>query len=84
MFRNPSADVILVIVVLVLFFGPKRLPGVGRHLGQGLREFKEGITGDSKPDEQAERPELTRASETPPATTSDRDAAEVASSEPRS
>jgi sec-independent protein translocase protein TatA len=41
--------VILVIVLIV--FGPKRLPGLGRQLGTGMREFKESITGKDKDDE---------------------------------
>jgi sec-independent protein translocase protein TatA len=65
MFRNPTTDLIIVLVVVLLIFGPKRLPGLGRQLGQGLREFKESITGESKESEDAQRPELTRASETP-------------------
>jgi sec-independent protein translocase protein TatA len=48
MFRNPLIDVIVVVIVALLIFGPKRLPMLGRALGQGLREFKEGITGESK------------------------------------
>jgi sec-independent protein translocase protein TatA len=33
-------------VVALLVLGPKRLPGAGRALGQGLREFKHSITGE--------------------------------------
>lgn len=84
MFRNPTADLIIVLVIVLLFFGPKRLPMLGRHLGQGMREFKDGITGNSSPDDDEDRPELTAASASPPATTTDRDAAEVASPERRS
>jgi sec-independent protein translocase protein TatA len=62
MFRNPIADALVVIVIVLLFFGPKRLPELGRSLGSGLREFKDGITG-SKGDSDDERPELTRASD---------------------
>jgi sec-independent protein translocase protein TatA len=61
MFRNPVTDLIIVAVVALLILGPKRLPMLGRSLGQGLREFKEGITGESKADE-ADRPALTAAS----------------------
>ncbi len=32
-------------VVVLLLFGPKRLPEMGRSLGKGLREFKQSITG---------------------------------------
>ncbi len=37
---------IIVMVVALLVLGPKRLPGAGRALGQGLREFKHSITGE--------------------------------------
>ncbi len=36
---------LIVLVVALIFLGPKRLPGAGRALGQGLREFKHSITG---------------------------------------
>ena len=48
MFRNPGIDVIVLLVIVLLILGPKRLPGIGRGIGQGMREFKEGITGESK------------------------------------
>jgi sec-independent protein translocase protein TatA len=63
MFRNPTTDLIIVLVIVLLFLGPKRLPGLGRSLGQGMREFKDSITGDSKHDE-ADKPELTQSSTT--------------------
>lgn len=61
MFRNPIVDALVVLVIVLLFFGPKRLPELGRSLGSGLRGFKDEITSDS--DSDAERPELTRASD---------------------
>jgi sec-independent protein translocase protein TatA len=82
MFRNPTADLLVVLLIVLLIFGPKRLPGLGKSLGHGIREFKDGITGNSKPDDD-DRPELTAASATPAATT-DRDASPTASSERRS
>jgi sec-independent protein translocase protein TatA len=82
MFRNPLVDAFVVLLVVLLIFGPKRLPELGKSLGHGFREFKDGITGKSDSNDQ-ERPELTAASATPAATT-DRDAAEVASPERRS
>jgi sec-independent protein translocase protein TatA len=65
MFRNPSTDLIVVLVIVLLIFGPKRLPGLGKSLGTGLREFKESITGESKDDEAAQRPEITPATAAP-------------------
>jgi sec-independent protein translocase protein TatA len=38
-------ELIVVLVVALLILGPKRLPAAGRSLGQGLKEFKDGITG---------------------------------------
>ncbi len=66
MFRNPTTDLIVVLVIVLLIFGPKRLPGLGKQLGTGLREFKESITGENKDEEQASRPEITAASPPPP------------------
>ena len=36
---------LVVLVVALIVLGPKRLPGAGRALGQGLREFKDSIGG---------------------------------------
>jgi sec-independent protein translocase protein TatA len=47
----------IVLVVVLLIFGPKRLPQMGRSLGSGMREFKDGITGKSGPDDEAEAEE---------------------------
>ena len=48
---GPWELVILALVVL-LVFGPKRLPEMGRSLGKGMREFKDAVTGkDEKPAE---------------------------------
>ncbi|MGN6871509.1 MAG: Sec-independent protein translocase subunit TatA/TatB [Solirubrobacteraceae bacterium] len=78
MFRNPLIDIIVVLFIVLLFFGPKRLPA----LGQGLREFKDSITGGSNDEDEADRPALTSSPEAPGATQS-RDA-ERQSSAPRS
>jgi|GEM_PF-447319 len=63
MFRNPVTDLIVVLVVALLIFGPKRLPLLGRSLGQGLREFKDSISGSSR-DEEEQRPALGAAAPT--------------------
>lgn len=38
-------QLVIVLVILLLVFGAKRLPELGRNLGSGAREFKDGITG---------------------------------------
>jgi len=59
--ENPSHIAILV-VVLLLVFGAKRLPEIGRSLGSGMREFKDSISGGS-----GDRPETSQ--QQPPALT---------------
>ena len=41
-------ELLIVLAVVLLIFGPKRLPSLGRSLGQGARSFKEAITGRHK------------------------------------
>ena len=50
-------EILLLLLVLLLVFGPKRLPQMGRSLGHGMREFKDSITGKSKPEEGDEEEE---------------------------
>jgi sec-independent protein translocase protein TatA len=38
-------EVILLLVVVLLVFGPKRVPEIGRQIGKGMREFKQSVTG---------------------------------------
>ena len=49
-FGLPELAIVLVIVLII--FGPKRLPQIGRQLGSGMREFKDSITGKSKDDDE--------------------------------
>jgi sec-independent protein translocase protein TatA len=49
-------ELVIVLVIVLLIFGPKRLPGLGRQLGSGMREFKDGITGRHKDDDEAAAP----------------------------
>ena len=44
-------EIIIVLVVVLLIFGPKRLPDLGRSLGSGMREFKDSVTGRDKHDD---------------------------------
>jgi len=43
---NPL-HIAFLVVILLLLFGAKRLPEIGRSLGSGMREFKQGVTGES-------------------------------------
>jgi sec-independent protein translocase protein TatA len=60
---NISAwEIIILVVVLLLVFGSRRLPEIGRSVGKGMREFKNSVTGKDEKDELEEEqtpPELT-------------------------
>jgi len=49
-------ELLILLLVLLLVFGPKRLPEMGRQLGKGMREFKDSVTGDGKDDDAATIP----------------------------
>ena len=44
-------ELLIVLGIVLLIFGPKRLPMLGRQLGGGMREFKDSITGKDRDDE---------------------------------
>ena len=44
---NPL-HIAFLVVILLLVFGAKRLPEIGRSLGSGMREFKDSVTSESK------------------------------------
>jgi sec-independent protein translocase protein TatA len=50
-------ELIIVLAIALIVLGPKRLPEAGRSIGKGLREFKDGLSGDRDRDED-ERPAL--------------------------
>jgi sec-independent protein translocase protein TatA len=61
-------EMLLLVGVLLLVFGPKRLPEMGRSLGRGLREFKESVSGHSVDDDEevpVEPSDLDRVATTP-------------------
>jgi len=56
---------VVILIILLLVFGPKRLPEMGRSLGRGMREFKDSITGSGiDDDEPRRRPEITPGDDT--------------------
>ena len=52
-------EIAIVLLIVLVIFGPKRLPQLGRSLGSGMREFKDAVTGKNKGDDDA--PELDAA-----------------------
>jgi sec-independent protein translocase protein TatA len=59
---NPL-HIAFLVVILLLVFGAKRLPEIGRSLGAGMREFKDSITGE-RPDAN-KQPALTQTTQQP-------------------
>jgi sec-independent protein translocase protein TatA len=49
-------ELLIVLVIILVIFGPKRLPGLGRSLGSGMREFRDSITGKGKDDDEDDEP----------------------------
>ena len=54
---------IVILVVALLVFGPKRLPEIGRAVGKGMREFKDSVSGK---DTKNELPPASPPDEQPP------------------
>lgn len=62
MFDISPIQILIVLVIALLVFGPKRLPEMGRTIGRGIREFKGAIL-----DEEAPAPRRDQAQPPPPA-----------------
>ena len=60
-------EIAIVLLIVLVIFGPKRLPQLGRSLGSGMREFKDAVTGNRKHDDDDDSPELTAAAPAPAA-----------------
>ncbi|MGA2454497.1 MAG: twin-arginine translocase TatA/TatE family subunit [Solirubrobacteraceae bacterium] len=56
---NPL-HIAFLLIVLLLVFGAKRLPEIGRSVGSGMREFKDSISGET-------HPTITQSAQQPPA-----------------
>ena len=52
-------ELIVVLVVALLILGPKRLPGAAPALGEGVRDFKDSLSGKRSDDEPSKLPRST-------------------------
>jgi sec-independent protein translocase protein TatA len=47
-------ELAIIFLVVLLFFGPSRLPGLGKSIGSAIRGFKKGISGGSEEDKKSD------------------------------
>jgi sec-independent protein translocase protein TatA len=58
-------EILVVLIIALIVFGPKRLPELGNSLGRGIREFRSTVTGEKHDDE--DTPKLDASRSTPAA-----------------
>lgn len=77
-------EIAIVLVIALLVFGPKRLPELGKSLGNGIREFKGSISGENDDDEPKAKEAIASAPTAPPdaAKAPEPDAAKAPDDEP--
>ncbi len=63
MFRSPLADGIIVLLIVLLFVGPKRLPMLSRSIGESIKEFKGGISDEDKQIDSAQSTQKTESTD---------------------
>lgn len=56
-------EILLIIVLVLILFGGKKLAGVGKSLGKGIREFKEEVHADDEKTEEKKDSETAESSE---------------------
>ena len=59
-------EIAIVLIIVLIIFGPKRLPELGQSMGRGIREFKNSVTGDKDKDSSDEKRAELQASEQRP------------------
>jgi sec-independent protein translocase protein TatA len=60
-------EILVVLIIALIIFGPKRLPELGRSVGKGIREFRASISGndDDDDDEPSPKPQQIEGGEKP-------------------
>jgi sec-independent protein translocase protein TatA len=59
-------EIAVVLIIVLIIFGPKRLPELGQSMGRGIREFKNSLSGDKDKDSPEEKRRELQASESEP------------------
>ena len=58
-------ELLILLLVVLVVFGPKRLPEMGRSLGKGMREFKDSVTGSDRDEAPAALPTASETTAVP-------------------
>jgi sec-independent protein translocase protein TatA len=58
-------ELVVVLIIALVIFGPKRLPELGRSMGKGIREFRSSISGKADDEESPPEPGQIEGAETP-------------------
>ena len=56
-------EIAVVLVIVLIIFGPKRLPELGKSMGNGIREFKNSLSGEKDQDSPEEKQSELQASQ---------------------
>lgn len=49
-------EIVVVLIIALIVFGPKRLPELGRSLGRGIREFRGSVSGERDDEDESAAP----------------------------
>ena len=55
-------EIVIILIIALIVFGPKRLPELGRSMGKGIREFKNSLTSDKDDDDDVRELERSQRS----------------------
>jgi len=54
-------EIVVLLIIALIVFGPKRLPELGKSLGKGIREFRGSVSGENEDEEDEELRELQQS-----------------------
>ena len=53
-------ELLIILAIILLVFGARRLPEIGASLGRGIRTFKSAVTGEEEKEQQSETTSVTK------------------------
>lgn len=55
--RFGATEILLILALAILFFGATRISGIGKGLGEGIKNFKKGLRDDDDPEQLPQKPD---------------------------